>query len=120
MLKKYYNVKHSLCMCLRLNVFLSSILFSPYFLLLFKYSCLHFPPTTLPNPSHPHFPPLILSPFGFAHVSSILILFLGLYERRPLLIIPDIGYLFKATFHQLSAVPRMHYLVRLWLQKHHS
>ena len=32
------------------------------FLLLFKYSCLHFPHTTLPHPSHPQFyPPLVLS-----------------------------------------------------------
>ena len=36
------------------------------FLLLFKYSCLHFPLTTLPC-SHPPLPPFILSPFGFVH-----------------------------------------------------
>ena len=36
------------------------------FLLLFKYSCLHF----LECPHHsPHFLPLILTPFGFVHVS---------------------------------------------------
>ena len=31
-------------------------------LLLLKYSCLHFLPTTPPNPSHPHLPPLIPPP----------------------------------------------------------
>ena len=31
------------------------------FLLLFKYSCLHFPPTVQPRPTHPHIPPMILS-----------------------------------------------------------
>ena len=41
------------------------------FLLLFKYSCLHFSPTLPSHPSHPHFPPLILLPFGFVHVSFI-------------------------------------------------
>ena len=41
------------------------------FLLLFKYSCLHFPPTTPPNPRHPHLPPSIVPPFGVAHVSFI-------------------------------------------------
>ena len=30
---------------------------------------LSFPTTTLPNPSHPHFPHLILPLFGFVHVS---------------------------------------------------
>ena len=39
--------------------------------LLFKYSCLHFLPTTPPHPSHPHLPPSILAPFGFVHVSFI-------------------------------------------------
>ena len=38
-------------------------------LLLFKYSCPHFNPTTLPHPTHPHFSPSILSPFGFVHGS---------------------------------------------------
>ena len=49
----------------------SSRVLHTFFLLLFKYSCLHFPPTTLTNPSHPHSPPLILPLFGFAHVSFI-------------------------------------------------
>ena len=39
--------------------------------LLFKYSCLHFLPTTPPHPSHPHLPPSILAPFGFVYVSFI-------------------------------------------------
>ena len=34
--------------------------------LLFKYSCLYFPPTTTPHPSHPHFPPLILPPLALS------------------------------------------------------
>ena len=38
---------------------------SLFFLLLFKYSGLHFPPTIPPNPSHPHLPPLILPPAWF-------------------------------------------------------
>ena len=45
--------------------------FFSHFLLLFKYSCLHFPSTTPPRPSHPHFLPLILPCFGFVHVSFI-------------------------------------------------
>ena len=44
------------------------------FLLLFEYSCLHFPPTTPPHLSHPHFLPLILPPFGFVHVSLYMFL----------------------------------------------
>ena len=32
--------------------------FFPYFVLLFKYSCFHFPPNNPPHPSHPHLPPL--------------------------------------------------------------
>ena len=40
------------------------------FLFLFKYSCLHFCPP-LPHPNHLHFPPSILSTFGFVHVSFI-------------------------------------------------
>ena len=39
-----------------------------FFLLLFKYSCLHVAPTNLPCPTHPHFPSSILCPFGFVHV----------------------------------------------------
>ena len=41
-------------------LFLSFLLF--LFLLLFKYSCLHFPATTFPCPIQPHLPPSILSP----------------------------------------------------------
>ena len=56
--------------------------FSPrkYILLLFKsflllkYSCLHFLPSTPPNPSHLHLPHSILPPFGFVHVSFIHVL----------------------------------------------
>ena len=40
-----------------------------FFLLLFKYSCLHFLPTTLPH--HLHLPPSILPPFGFVYGSFI-------------------------------------------------
>ena len=47
--------------------------FFPFFkvVLLFKYSFLPFPPTPLPNPSHPHLPALIPSGLGFGHVSFI-------------------------------------------------
>ena len=38
---------------------------------MFKYSCLHFPPTTPCQPNHPHFPPWILLLFGFVHVSFV-------------------------------------------------
>ena len=34
-------------------------------LLLFKYSCLHLPPTRHPHPNHPHLPPLIPRPPWF-------------------------------------------------------
>ena len=37
------------------------------FLLLSKYSCLHFPATTFPCHTHTHLPPSILTPFGFVH-----------------------------------------------------
>ena len=49
------------------------IYISPYFffLLLFKHSCLHFTPMTLPHPTHPHLPPSVLSLFGFVHGSFI-------------------------------------------------
>ena len=62
--------------CLFLVFFLSFFSFIPFIyffphFLSFKYSCLHFPPTTPPNPSHPYFPPLILPPFDFVHVSFI-------------------------------------------------
>ena len=36
-------------------------------LLLYKYSCLHFPATIFPCPIHLHIPPSILSPFDFVH-----------------------------------------------------
>ena len=39
------------------------------YFLLFKYSCLHFLPTTLPHPPSP--PTLNPTPFGFVHVSLI-------------------------------------------------
>ena len=43
-----------------------------FFLLLFKYSCLHFHSTMPPLLSPPHLPPLnLLHPFGFVHVSFI-------------------------------------------------
>ena len=35
-------------------------------LLLFKYSCLHFPATTFPYLTHPHLPPSILPPLAFS------------------------------------------------------
>ena len=36
------------------------------YLLLFKYGCFHFPPTTLPRLTDPHLPPSILPLFGFS------------------------------------------------------
>ena len=39
-----------------------SLRFIYLFLLLFKYNCLHFSPTTAHHPSHPHLPPLIPLP----------------------------------------------------------
>ena len=41
------------------------------YLLLFKYSCPHFPTITPLRPTHPHLPPSILPPFTFVHGSSI-------------------------------------------------
>ena len=41
------------------------------FLLFFKYSCLHFLPTTLPCPTDPYLPPSVLPHFGFVHESFI-------------------------------------------------
>ena len=35
-----------------------------FFLLIFKYGCLHFPTTTLPCSTHTYLPPSILHPFG--------------------------------------------------------
>ena len=42
--------------CLTLFIFLIQFqgFFFPFFLLMFKYSCLHFPTTTFPCPTHPH------------------------------------------------------------------
>ena len=40
-------------------------------LLMFKYSCLHFPPTVSSRPSHPHLPPSIPPLFGVVRVSFI-------------------------------------------------
>ena len=40
-------------------------------LLLFKYSCLHFPTITFLCPTHPHLPPLIIPPSGFVHGSFV-------------------------------------------------
>ena len=42
-----------------------------FVLMLFKYSCLHFPDTTFPCSIHPHLPTSILPPFGFVHGSVI-------------------------------------------------
>ena len=47
---------------------------SLWFFLTFFYCCSIavvsiFPTATLPHPIHPHFPHLILPPFGFVHVS---------------------------------------------------
>ena len=45
-----------------------------FLLLLFKYSCMQFPPTMPMHPGHPHLPPLIsLPPLGFVHVSFIVV-----------------------------------------------
>ena len=47
-------------------------LFVCLFLLLFKYSCLHFPTTSFHHPTHPHLPPQFCPPpFGFVHESFI-------------------------------------------------
>ena len=54
-----------------MNLWISSLQRAILFLKLFKYSCLHFPPTTLPHASHPHLPLLIPPPLGFVHVSFI-------------------------------------------------
>ena len=55
-----------------ITLFILTSFFFTYFLLLFKYCCLHFTPTTSPHPSHPHLPPLIpISLLGFVHVSFI-------------------------------------------------
>ena len=47
------------------------ILFFSFLLLLFKYTCLHFPASIFPCPAHPHLPPSILPTFGFVHESFI-------------------------------------------------
>ena len=39
-----------------------------FFILLFKYSCLHYPTTTLPCHTHPHLPPSILHIFFWISV----------------------------------------------------
>ena len=61
----------SSCECCSCSILWTVFFFKKHFLLLFKYSCLHFPPTTPPNPSHPRFPPLILPLCGFVPVSFI-------------------------------------------------
>ena len=84
------------------------------FLLLFKYSVLHFPPTP-PKPSHPHVPPLILPPFGFVPVSFIdvpenpppfyylhLYLHLFLYLHLYLYTISMQGFCFSKTLYWIS------------------
>ena len=55
-----------------LGICLFILFYFIFIFLLFKYSCLHFPPTIPPHPSHLHLPPLILpAPLGFVHVSFI-------------------------------------------------
>ena len=49
-----------------------------FFLVLFFFYCcsstvVSISPNLSPSPSHPHLPPLILSPFGFAHVKKNLV-----------------------------------------------
>ena len=56
---------HGLSLVVSLFLFFFYI-FKILFLLLFKYSCLHFPATTFP-----YLPPSILTPFGFGHGSFI-------------------------------------------------
>ena len=56
------------------------------FLLLFKYSCLHFHPTTPPNSTHPHLPHSNLSPLAL----SICPLYMLLYG--PSSIFPHYSY----------------------------
>ena len=69
------------------NCFFLIFCFFKYFLLLFKYSCLHLPPTTPPNPSRLHLPPWILPRFGFVRVSFIHVPWqsfpLSLFEPLP-------------------------------------
>ena len=43
-------------------------------LLLFKYSCLHFPPTTALHPTHPHLPPSNLPPLALSMCPSYVFL----------------------------------------------
>ena len=52
-------------------MWLSHPFFKKITLLLFNYSCLYFPTTPLPHPSHTQFPPLILPHFVFVHVSVL-------------------------------------------------
>ena len=73
-------------------------------LLLFKYSCLHLLPSTPPNPSHPHFPSLILPPSSFCvHVSFIVVpenpsLFPPHYPHPPPLWLLSVCSLFKCLW----------------------
>ena len=52
----FFAVMKTCWLCLFICLFL--------FVLLFKCSCLHFTPTTVPCSSDPHLPPSILTPFG--------------------------------------------------------
>ena len=54
-----------------LSMQLNNQFFFLNFFIVVQYSCLHFAPTTPPNPSDPHLPPWIPAPFGFACVSFI-------------------------------------------------
>ena len=54
-----------------LFLYLTLPLFFLSFLLLFKYSCLHFPATTHPCSTHPHLPPSILPSFASVYGSFI-------------------------------------------------
>ena len=74
----YCKIIFTTILLIQLHYIFKSEVFSLFlncFLLLFKYSCLHFSPTAPPHPSHPHLPLWILVPFGFFHVSFIHVLF---------------------------------------------
>ena len=92
-------------LCFYLYIFL--ILFYFFHILLsFKYSCLRFPPTTLPYPNHPHFPPLLLPSFGFVHVSFIHV--------------PDFYFYRKCIYHNCTAMVQVGDCISLWRSERRS
>ena len=58
-------------------------------LLLFNYSCLHFSPTTPPNPSQTHFPPLLPpSPLVLSLCPSTLYFLLNHFHCYSIIVVP--------------------------------